>query len=50
MTAKVPSKKQYEIEIMSDLVHEVCRDLNCPVVLDIGSGLVCILGLVQLIF
>lgn len=50
MTSKVSSKKQYEIEIMANLVHEVCQDLNCSIVLDIGSGLVCILGLVHFIF
>ncbi|GFQ64920.1 protein RRNAD1 [Trichonephila clavata] len=39
MPAKVPSKKQFEIEIMADLIGKICQEHNCHLVLDIGSGL-----------
>ncbi|GFT76364.1 protein RRNAD1 [Nephila pilipes] len=39
MPLKVASKKQFEIEIMADLIGKICQDHNCHLVLDIGSGL-----------
>lgn len=39
MPLKVASKKQFEIEIMSDLIGKICQEHNCHLVLDIGSGL-----------
>ncbi|XP_035225383.1 protein RRNAD1-like isoform X1 [Stegodyphus dumicola] len=34
-----PRKKQLEIKIMSILIDEICKNLHCNYVLDIGSGL-----------
>ncbi|GFY65838.1 protein RRNAD1 [Trichonephila inaurata madagascariensis] len=39
MPVKVASKKQFEIEIMADLIGKICQEHNCHLVLDIGSGL-----------
>ncbi|KAG8193299.1 hypothetical protein JTE90_003786 [Oedothorax gibbosus] len=39
VASKVSTKKQYEINVMSGFVNEICQDSNCSVVLDIGSGL-----------
>ncbi|XP_060081198.1 probable methyltransferase-like protein 25 isoform X2 [Ylistrum balloti] len=32
-------KKQHEVSLMSAVVHDVARQANCDVILDIGSGL-----------
>nr|XP_042897572.1 protein RRNAD1 isoform X4 [Parasteatoda tepidariorum] len=36
---KLSDKKQYEVQIMSYLIKQVCQVLKCNTVIDVGSGL-----------